>query len=327
MTRTRLTCLGLLLAAVPANICLATSAIPTYDRRIVALDLRTGKELWEHIPDGIQEAALKLYKQGLVVEASFVRKDAPKVVYLNPDNGKPIAAFEPAGGDLIVASFDFYGTNVKLKNGWALDGFLPGTSTGFKFINPDTHRLEWQLATRGYPHRAAAFENLFFYAFGVSDDDGIYAFQAGESKPAWEVHLNRIVTGSDQPVKRISMQLIDDVIYVACGESSNGNNHHVIAIEARTGKVIWHRDLVKDLGLEIGTPYDHFHNLAAFAKSGDVLVIVMPRLVVALDLKQNRYLWRLRPDQFCGPVIHKGRVFLVLGKNRTVATTQEAKGR
>ena len=59
-------------------------------------------------------------------------------------------------------------------------------------------------------------------------------------------------------------------------------------------------------------------NLAVFAKDGNVLIVLEQR-VVAIDLKEGKYLWHLEPDTFpkCPfPIAHDGKVVLTSGAKR-----------
>ena len=154
-----------------------------------------------------------------------------------------------------------------------------------------------------------------FYAYSYLSKEGIlYARKAGSDRSTWKLDLNEIVKGRKQPLTRMIFQVIDDVIYLAA-------NEHIFAIDPATGKLHWHRNFATDLGVTYGGGlFGGGLNLAVFQKSGDILVGSFEKRVVALDLKEMKYLWHFEPDTFphCPfLVVHDGRVFLTAGENRT----------
>ena len=286
---------------------------PKTDNEVVALDLKTGKLLWTYKPDKLSDAHFEVHRQGLIVYPHYGGHTKTNPVFLDLKKGTPVTPFKTNSVSLAKSATFWPGPEIRLSNGWILQGFSAGNTKTLKFVDQKTKKV-WNIQTGGYPHQVRCWEDYVFYAFSYLSDKGVlYAYQAGRDKPSWTVDLNQIVKGRKRPLTRMIFQIIENVLYLEA-------NEHVFAFEPRTGNLKWHKDLAKDLSLPFhGGFYGGGLNLAVFAKSGDTLVISFENRVVALDLKSMRCLWHLQPDTFphCPfPVVHDGQVFLSSGKNR-----------
>jgi outer membrane protein assembly factor BamB len=308
---------GFIVAALacvfPADKSWAIDFAPKTDNRIVCLDLRTGRLVWEHVPKGLSDAHFEVRERGLVVFPHYDASDRTGPYCLNKMSGTLAAAALKDAGKLLARSATFATPDIVLDNGWKLSDFSPGNSKTLDF-QADSGEQMWRISTAGYPHKVRAWKNLVFYAYSYLSKEGVlYAYEAGAAKPLWTVDLNKIVVGRREPLTRMIFQVIDDVLYLEA-------NEHVFALKPASGKLLWHRDLATDLGLKFEP--DFFGgalNLAVFAKSKDVLVVSFERRVVALDLAAGAYLWHLEPDTFphCPfPVAYGEHVFLTAGAKR-----------
>ena len=296
------------------------------DNEVVALDLRTGKELWSYKPKHLSDAHFEAHAAGLIVYPHYAGNKRSNAIYLDYRNGKRLRAFSSRRQPLAKSATFWPLPKLALRNGWVLRGFRPGYSKQLRFVDPRTNKTTWVLRTPGYPYRVAAWRNLVFWAYGYLSHDGILrAHRAGRAKPVWTVDLNRLLPPGPRPrfhgriraypLTRMIFQVIDNTLYVNA-------NEHVFALDPATGRLRWHRNLAADLGLKYFP--DFFGgalNLAVFAKSHDVLVVAFERRVVAIDLARHKYLWHLRPDTFphCPfPIIYNGRVFVTAGAKHTL---------
>jgi outer membrane protein assembly factor BamB len=292
---------------------------PKTDNEIAALDLETGKVLWVHKPPKLSDAHFEIYGQGLVAYPNYGGSDKSNPIFLGLENGTPVEQFDARSSTCLARSATFWpGPKIELDNGWSLHGFSAGNTKTLTFVDETSTEPVWSAPTGGYPHQVRCWRNIVFYAFSYLSDEGVlYAYRAGEDKPVWTVDLNQIVKGRNRPLTRMIFQVIEDRLYLEA-------NEHIFAFAPATGKLIWHRDLAKDLDLPFhGGFFGGGLNLAAFAKSGNTLVVSFEKRVVALDLTTMTCLWHLEPDTFphCPfPAAHDGKVFLSSGKNRKLFT-------
>jgi hypothetical protein len=263
---------------------------------------------------GWNDAHFEVHDQGLVVYPHYAGNEKTDPLFLDLKKGTPITPF---GTDLtpVAKSATFWpGPEIKLTNGWVLQGFSAGNSMSLTFVDPETKAEVWSIDTGGYPYAIGCWNDYVFYAFSYLSDEGVlYAYQAGRETPSWTVDLNKIVTDRRVPLTRMIFQIFGNVLYLEA-------NEHIFGIDPGTGKLQWHRDLAKDLNVPFeGGFYRGGLNLAVFAKSGNTLVVSFENRVVALDLTSMRCLWHLEPDTFPScpfPAVHDGKVFLSSGKNR-----------
>ena len=301
-------------SVLAGSVCQASQFAPKTDNRVICLDARTGKLLWEHVPRKLSDAHFESYKEGIVVYPHYDGSNRSKPLFLNAKTGKPIKSFSRESKRVRAKSAVFWpGPAVSLNNGWRLSGFPPGNTKTLLFRDAGG-KDTWRIKTGGYPHQVRSWKNFVFYAFSYLSDEGIlYAYRAGTKAPAWTIDLNKIVKGRSRPLTRMIFQVIENLIYLE-------SNEHIFCFRPQSGKLLWHRNLAADLGLRFSP--DFFGgglNLAVFAKTGNVLVISFERRVVALDLKNGKYLWHLVPDTFphCPfPMARDGKVILTAGAKR-----------
>ncbi len=290
------------------------------DNEVICLDARTGKLLWTHTPAKLSDAHFEWHDRGVVMFPHYDGANRTKPVHLDPATGKKTDAFQADASKAKARSGVFWPLpKIELANGWRLRVFNPGNDKSFVFEDKSGD-VVWKVDTKGYPHRAACWKNLLYYAFSYMSDEGvIHALEAGAKEEAWAVDLNDIVTGRKKPLARMIFQVIDDELYVEA-------NEHLFCFEPATGKLVWHRDLSKDLGLSFDEGlFGGALNLAVFAKTGDILIVSFEKRVIAIDLKKERYLWHLEPDTFphCPfPVAHGGKVVLTSGSKRKLSRVE-----
>jgi PQQ-like domain len=285
------------------------------DNEILCVDLRTGRPLWEFKPQKLSDAHFELYTDGLIAFPHYLGSDRSQPIFLDIKTGHPVRSFAESPKRPLAKSAVFSpGPEVVLEDGWRLRDFKPGYEKSLTFRDAAHAAKIWKIETRGYPHVVRSWKNLVFFAYSYLSDEGIlYAYRAGAKTPTWTVDLNAIVKGRKWPLTRMIFQIIEDTIYLEADE-------HIFTFDPTSGQLLWHRDLASDLGLQFEPDiYGGALNLAAFAKDGNVLVVSFERRVVAIDLKQGKYLWHLEPDTFpetSFPIAHDGRVVLTSGAKR-----------
>lgn len=313
----------MLLAAPPVS--LSSTFKRKTDNEIVALDLRTGKLLWSYRPAHLSDAHFEAHRGGIVAFPHYDRAKRSGAIYLDPRTGRRRRAFSVRGTPRARSATFHPLPPVALVNGWTLSGFRPGYSKQLRFVDR-RGKTTWTLRTPGYPHRVASWGNLVFWAYSYLSKDGVlHAYRAGKAKPAWTVDLNSLLPAGPRPrfhgriraypLRRMIFQVIGNTLYVNA-------NEHVFALEPSTGKLMWHRNVARDLGLRYWPDmFGGALNLAVFAESAGVLVVAFEKRVVAIDLARNKYLWHLDPDTFphCPfPIIADNRVILTAGKKRAL---------
>lgn len=303
----------------------ADSWAPKTDNEVAALDLRTGKVLWSQKPPKLSDAHFEVYAQGLVAYPHYDGSDKSHPIFLSPDKGALIRPFDTRSATCLARSATFWpGPRIELANGWILQGFKPGYTKTLKLVDGKSSQPVWTIRTGGYPHHVRCWRNFVYYAFSYMSDEGVlYACEAGGDRPTWTVDLNQIVKGRTKPLTRMIFQVIDDKLYLEA-------NEHIFGFAPATGKVLWHKDLAKDLGLPFdGGFYGGGLNLAVFAKSGNILIVSFEKRVVAVDLETMRCLWHLEPDTFphCPfPAVYDNKVFLSSGRDRKLFTVKTTGG-
>jgi len=314
--------------ASSASNCHGKSFREKVDNEIVCLDLRTGRQFWNYKPGTLSDAHFELYPDGLIAYPHYGGSDRSKPIFLDVNTGHPIPPFARIANRLQAKSAVFWPhPPVVLENGWRLSGFKPGYAKTLTFRDggrsDGAHATEiWKIEPRGYPHVVRSWKDLGFYAYDYLSDEGIlYAYRAGAKTPTWTVDLNSIVKGRKWPLTSMKFQIIEDTIYLEADE-------HIFGFAPASGNLLWHRDLAADLSL-------HFEpdicggaaDAAVFAKDGNVLVVSFERRVVAIDLKQGKYLWHLEPDTFPEtpfPIAHGGQVVLTSGAKRRLHRVTDA---
>jgi outer membrane protein assembly factor BamB len=288
---------------------------PKLDNEIICIDLRTGRTLWECKSQKVGDAHFELYEEGLVAYPHYDGSDRSQPIFLDIKTGHPIQPFEQSRKDRQAKSAVFYpGPEVVLESGWRLSDFKPGYEKSLTFRDSANPAKIWKVETQNAWPVIRSWKNFVFIGPDYLCHDGILnAYQGGATKPTWAVDLNAIVKGRKPPLNRMIFQLIKDTIYLEADE-------HIFALDPSSGRLLWHRDLATDLGLEFaGDFYGGGLNLAVFAKEGNVLVVSFERRVVAIDLREGKYLWHLEPDTFpeCPfPIAYGGKVVLTSGAKR-----------
>ena len=306
----------LALTLLTSSICQGTDYPPKLDNQVICVELKSGKLKWEFVPSKLSSAHFEQYPRGVVMYPHYSGDNKTKPTFLDPNSGKVIPEFKRDQKKLFSKSAVFWpGPVIALDNGWQLKGFSAGNHKTLVFRDAGD-KERWKIPTGGYPHQVRSWKNLVFYAFSYLSNEGIlYAYRAGEKKPTWTLDLNSIVKGRSKPLTRMIFQLIEDKIYLEA-------NEHIFCIQPMSGKVLWHRNVAKDLGLNFAPDlFGGGLNLAVFGKSGDVLIISFECRVVALDLKAKKYLWHLQPDTFphCPfPLVLKDSVILSSGAKRAL---------
>ncbi|HYE19264.1 MAG TPA: hypothetical protein VEA69_12515, partial [Tepidisphaeraceae bacterium] len=93
------------------------------------------------------------------------------------------------------------------------------------------------------------------------------------------------------------------------------------ALDETTGRVLFHVDLAAAVGLPFSPGFwKGGVNLASLAADGDVLIVSFEERVLALDTRQRKVLWHLRPDTFPNnpfPVAHDGVLYMTVGDKAT----------
>lgn len=301
-----------LASSLPA--CRGKSWRPKVDNEIVCVNLRTGELLWKYKPTKLGDAHFELYKDGLAAYPHYDGSDRSNPIFLDINTGHPIPPFERIRKHLEAKSAVFWpGPEVVLESGWRLSDFKPGYEKSLTFRDSANPAKIWKIETQNAWPVIRSWKNFVFIGPDYLCHDGILnAYQGGATKPTWAVDLNAIVKGRKPPLNRMICQLIEDTIYLEADE-------HIFAINPSSGRLLWHRDLATDLGLQFGGFYGGGLNLAVFAKDGNVLVISFERRVVAIDLNEGKYLWHLEPDTFpeCPfPIAYGGKVVLTSGAKR-----------
>jgi outer membrane protein assembly factor BamB len=295
---------------------------PKTDNRVICLDLRTGKLLWECDTKEFRNAHFELYENGLAVYPNLFPDDKKNRIFMDPKTGKLVKGKESELGKLRAKSPSSYPVvPLILSNGWELTDFKQGYSKSLTFTDPKTKKTTWIVETDIYPHVLAAWEDCVYYSKSYLSDEGlIHAFKAGEKKEAWSVDLNKIVKDSKRPLRTISFAVLDDVMYAQC-------EGHLFALNPKDGKLLWHRDVAADLKLSYQPDLEHGGNWwCRFIKSEDILVVTFAIRILAYDLKNKKYLWHLDHDSFPqsqNPVVYDGRLFLISGKDRKLTVVSD----
>ena len=264
---------------------------PRTDNRVAALDLATGALLWKRPLGELSDAHFEVTPEGSVVYPHYCGDDHSGAVAFDPA-GKALAMPKEPRKVLAKSSVFWPLPKVRLSRGWELDGFSPGNSKAFRFLDPESGMLEWDLLTEGYPGHVRAWKDLLLYAFGShSEECVLYAYPAGEQESAWKCDINEVARPK-KPLRRVTFEVIGDTIYVEA-------NEHVLAIDPRQGKLLWHLNLAEELDLPFRPGFfGGALNLAVFTQAGDILVVSFEKRVVALNVNTQKVLWHLQPDTF-----------------------------
>lgn len=284
----------------------ATSFAPRYDLQVVARDLRTGQQVWRHVPPRLRGADKWLLPGGL-----FLRQyedNENNLLFLDPESGQSIAPFDWQAQLPAVGKRE----EIILSNGWTLVNFRSGTSKTLEFFDSTSTRTPvWTLDPNTYPHEVVAWEDYVYWTRSYLSGDGIiHAHKAGSSTPTWTVNLNDLVEPRPQSLKRMKLTVHRNTLFVQSDEQ-------IFGLHPRNGALWFRYDLATDLRLNFrpdfwrgGVP------VAGLQVTGDVLLIAYECRVIAIDMKSHRYLWHLAPDSFPykpRPVIGAGVIYMLAG--------------
>jgi hypothetical protein len=302
----RLTILAIAIVALLAASARATSFAPRYDLQVVARDLRTGQQVWRHLPPKLRGGDMWLLPGGLLL--SPYEDSDNNLLFLDPKSGRPIPPFDWQAQLSAVGRREA----IVLSNGWTLADFRSGTSKTLEFFDSTSTRTPvWTLDPKTYPHEVVAWEDYVYWTRSYLSGDGIiHAHKAGSARPTWTVNLNDLVEPRPQPLTRMKLTVHRNTLFVQSDEQ-------IFGLHPRNGALWFRYDLAKDLGLRFrpdfwrgGVP------VAQLQIAGDVLLIAYECRVIAIDMKSHRYLWHLAPDVFPSkprPVIGDGVVYMLAG--------------
>jgi outer membrane protein assembly factor BamB len=152
-------------------------------------------------------------------------------------------------------------------------------------------RLLWRIADlgAGYSTPAVAGDRLFVLVNRGVEDELLQARSTADGKLVWEVRLGAVGNPDQQPSypgSRSTPTVTVDTVYAL------GSNGDLVAVDRRTGRERWRRQLRQDFGGRPGT--------WAYAESplidGDALVVSPggATALVALDRTTGKERWRSR---------------------------------
>ena len=293
---------------------LADSYIEKTDNRIISLEAETGKMLWQYKPAELSDASFKLYEEGIVVVPNL-HEDTTKAFYLDTESGKLISPFNQNENQLLAQSpINWTYTYAVMENGWRLSRlYKPSKKRPIVFEDSEGKEV-WRMKAKVNPKPIRIWRNMFFYCSEPQIAEAkLYAHRAGSKKVRWVVDLNRVrvSSGRSRGLRSVSFQIIEDAIYV-------GGNEYIFSLQPRTGKLLWYRNLAKDLGFSFG----RFTNIV-FSKSNNLLIVSSVYRVVAIDLESQQYLWHLKPDTFPQtphPAIYGNQIILIAGEDWKLKT-------
>ncbi len=177
----------------------AMSFSPKTNNEIVALDLKSGKLLWTHKPDKLSDAHFEVHEQGLVVYPHYGGNTKTNAVFLDPEKGTPVTPFKTESAPLAKSATFWPGPDIRLSNGWVLQGFSAGHTKTLTFVDKNRKKV-WSIKTGGYPHQVRCWKDYVLYAFSYLSAEGVlYAYRAGQDKPSWTVDLNQIAGRDPSP--------------------------------------------------------------------------------------------------------------------------------
>jgi outer membrane protein assembly factor BamB len=152
---------------------------------------------------------------------------------------------------------------------------------------PGGPTLVWRIADAGYGFGTPSVAGDRIYLLGNEglEDEFVRAFNVGDGKGIWSTRIGKVGNPNQEPnypAARSTPTVDGDTLYAF------GSDGDLVAIETRTGKIVWHRN-VRQLG---GAP-----GMWAYAESplvdGD-LVVVTPggrAPMVAFDKRSGRVVW------------------------------------
>ena len=255
----------------------ALSYLPGTDCEVSAHDLKTGQLIWTYHPGNMTSPNIFVYDQGLVIE-KFV--------------------------------FKYY--DIQRSQGGSNKHIVPDRD----FLNPDSGMIIQPFDTTtspiiqsSHPGKTATWNNFVYTVadFYSNEQGNIYAYSADQSARTWQINLNDVFEFGKPVIRHASIQVLAETLYIASDE-------YIVAAKPATGNILWKKDLATDL--EISKNYWDYGGalcFTLFAQSGDILIISSGERVVALDLKNDKYLWHLNPHWMpnCpAPVIYQDKVYL-----------------
>lgn len=328
--RSTVPALGTLSSVVLCLLAAAPSARASFtardDLRFVAIDVRKGRVLWTFVPEKMGDGHCEVYETCVVLIPSHPQRLRGQRFLLDRGTGARLKeALRLRPQPLARSSVFLPAPPIAMRNGLQLKGFSQGNTKELKFYKKGSRNPSVTIALARWPHNVCAFQNLVMFDYGGSAKEAIvYAYDVeAPQKPKWTLDLNKHITGSLKPAfhglnrhiegrkTRMFKQVLDGELYVNADE-------HLFCIEPANGRILWQRNLAKDLGLRF-VP-DFFGgglNIAPMAKEGDVVIVAFENRIVAYDQKARKYLWWAMPDTFPHtpfPALHGGVLYVNAGK-------------
>lgn len=254
------------------------------DGLTVALDARSGRELWRHW-GGASESA-PLVRDGVLYEGSW---------------------------DHRLYALDIRGRRARVRWSYLADAELnssPAFAAGTIYIGSRGGRVHAVDARTGRTRwSASGFTREDFYAtptvaYGrvfIGNTDGtVYAFGATTGHLLWTAHAGTYVYTAAAVWRR--------TVYVG---SYDGN---VYAFDAATGARRWKRDLGGSIhgGPTVMAGLVYFSTCGTCGRHGSRYAKLGPRRTFALDVRTGRIVWRF-PDGHYSPVVADGRRVYLMG--------------
>ncbi len=154
-------------------------------------------------------------------------------------------------------------------------------------------KIAWK-ASLGTGFSSVAVAGSLVYGLGNADGtDTVFCLNAGTGRIVWK-YSYRCAQGS-YPGPRATPTVHDGVVYTLSREG------HLFALDAATGKVLWQKQLVNDLGIQ--PPGWDFAGSVVVA--GDRLILNAGRSGLALDRSSGATIWEsgAGPGGYATPVL------------------------
>jgi outer membrane protein assembly factor BamB len=185
-------------------LCLLFRALPIHadtfpakeDNRVICIDAKTGRLIWEYIPKKLSNVHFALYREGLVAYPSADPSDLRDPLFLDASTGKRLPSFTRNDASLLARSNTLFVPRqlVILGNGWQLaDSDRRGAQT-LQFRNPANGKVIWTINTDGYPRTIRSWKQYLYYSSnGLSSPEVLYAYRIRDEKPIWTIDVNGIM--------------------------------------------------------------------------------------------------------------------------------------
>jgi outer membrane protein assembly factor BamB len=252
-------------------------ALVEAEGRLVAVDLRTGRQRWEFPQDG------SYISPAVAGRRVFIRVESGalgQLVALDLESGEQVWAFGPA--QLSEPATGFLGGH--LTSPVVADGAVfVGAGRQVYALDAGTGELLWEFAMADYVSSSAAVANSHVY---ISDLSSLYVLDQQGGSQIWSYPTQMSIYFS--PVASEGLVLYSDA-------------PNVVALDTTTGEQRW----VADFSGEAVIPAA-VSECCAFVKSASTLY--------ALDLASGAELWRFDDNSFVSlPAVADGQIFAVTG--------------